>query len=158
MPASPHPIAYCFQIGGSGGGACLHVLWCQGPRGRVHVAEMIGRPRGLRRVDDAAGLVDPDALRHVDHAVQRRHAVVRIDQAPIGRVRLFDPWPSMLRAAAFFRHRYDHEILVPQASEHLLPHGQVKATASPGRPGGQEHFFGRAGRTGGEALRRGRAG
>jgi hypothetical protein len=54
-----------------------------------------------------------------------------IDQAQVLRAGLLNPRPRVFGAAAFFRDRHDHELFVFQAVEQLLPHGQVKATASP---------------------------
>ena len=67
--------------------------------------------------------------------------MIDIDQGPVGRFRLFDPGTSMLGPPAFLGDCDNGEILGLQAIEQFLPHGQVKATTSPGRPGGQEHLL-----------------
>ncbi len=124
--------------------AASRAAWCSGASVRVraiHQAEMIGGAGILRRPNDAPGLIDPYRLRHVHHAVEVRDAMLGIDQAPVFRRRLFDPLPRVFAAAAFLRYRHDHELFRRQAVEQLLPHGQVKATASPGGPGTEEHLL-----------------
>ena len=102
---------------------------------------MISRARGFWGTDDTAGFIDPDALRDVDHAVKRGDAMININQRPIGCVRLFDPGTGVFSSAAFLCDGYYGKILGLQAVEQFLPHGQVKAAASPGRPGGEEHLL-----------------
>src|ERR1700722_4860335 len=101
---------------------------------------MIGRSGRLRWPCDMPGFVDPYALWNIDHAIERGNAMIDVDHAPVGGLGLLDPLASMFRPAALFGDSDDGEIFGLQAVEQFLPHGQVKATASPGRPGGEEDF------------------
>ena len=76
---------------------------------------MIGRSSGFRRAHDPPGLVDPDALRHVDHAVKAGDAMINVDQAPVGGIGLFDPGTGMLSAAALLGDGYNGKLLGLQA-------------------------------------------
>jgi len=82
---------------------------------------------------------------------KRRHAVIRIDQAPISCPRLLDPGASVFRAAAFFRHGDDHEILALQAVEHFAATRASQSDSLTMTPRWSGTLSGRADRTGGAA-------
>ena len=115
VPSSANPVPDRFQIRGS---RCLTgslVLSAHCARDGIHATEMIGRSSRFRRTHDPPGLVDPDALRHVDHAVKAGDAMIDVDQAPIGSIGLFDPWTGMLSAAALLGDGDDGKLLGVQA-------------------------------------------
>src|SRR3954464_3896553 len=100
-PQLLHPVL------GHGRGQCA--------RDWIHAAKVVGRSGRFRRAHDPSGLVDPDALRHVDHAVKAGDAMIDIDQAPVGSIGLFDPGTGMLSTTALLGDRDNGEILGLQA-------------------------------------------
>src|SRR6202521_5501260 len=110
MSTGEHPVADRRQIMLLRGVARGLVLRRHGTRLAIHAAEIVGRAGDLGRADDDALLIDPDALRHVDHAVKLGDAMLGVDQAPIAGLRLLDPRPRMLRPARLLGDRHDHEI------------------------------------------------
>jgi hypothetical protein len=140
VPSSTHPVSNRIQIRRSAGKTSRLVFSGHRSCNRIDPPKMIRRPRRLRRPDDVPGFVDPHALRNVYHPVQRRNPMIDVDQAPIGCLGLLDPRTRVFRTPAFLRHRDNGEIFGLQAVKQLLPHGQVKATASPGRPRRKKHF------------------
>lgn len=115
VPSGTHPIADRVQIGGPSRGTRSLVRGGHRAGERIHATEMIGRSRRFRRTYDAAGFVDPDALRDVDHGVEGGDAMIDIDQAPEGGIRLFNPGTGVFGAAALFGDGDDGEILGLQA-------------------------------------------
>ena len=81
----------------------------------IHAAKMVGRSSRFRRAHDPSSLVDPDALRHVDHAVKAGDAMIDVDQAPVGGIGLFDPGTGMLGTAALLGDGDNGEILSLEA-------------------------------------------
>ena len=139
--AGIHPGAHGVEIGHARRQALGLVLGRHGLGLEVHAAEVIGRARRLGRSHDPALFVDPDRLRHVHEIVEVFEAMVGVDQLPVLRLRLLDPRPRMVRAAAFLGHGHHQEIPVLQFGVELLPHGQVKPAASPTGPGGEEDLL-----------------
>jgi hypothetical protein len=140
VPSSTHPVSNRIQIRRSAGNPSRLVFSGHRSRNRIDPPKMIRRPRRLRRPNYPPSLINPNALRNVYHPVQRRNPMIDVDQAPIGCLGLLDPRTRVFCTPAFLRHRDNGEIFVLQAVKHLLPHGQVKATASPGRPRREKHF------------------
>ena len=115
MPSSANPVPDRLQIRGSRCLAGSLVLSGHCARDEIHATEMIGRSSRFRRPHDPSGFVDPDALRHVDHAVKAGDAMIDVDQAPVGSIGLFDPWTGMLSAAALLGDGDDGKLLGLQA-------------------------------------------
>ena len=76
----------------------------------VHGPKTVGRSCGFGRADDAALLVDPQRLRHVDQVVQVGQVVVAVDQAGVGRCGSVNPGPGGLGLVQ--RHGQDRETVV----------------------------------------------
>ncbi len=100
MASGANPVPNRVQIRGPRRFAGSLVLSGHCARDEIHATEMIGRSSRFRRAHDPPGLVDPHALRHVDHAVKAGNAMIDVDQAPIRSFCLFDPWTGMFSAAA----------------------------------------------------------
>jgi hypothetical protein len=118
---SANPVPDRVQVRGPRRLARSLVLGRHGAGDRIHAPEMIGRARRFRRAHDPSGLVDPDALRHVDHTVQARYAMIDVDQAPVGGIGLFNPGVGMFGTAALLADGDDGEILGLQAVRQWIP-------------------------------------
>lgn len=95
---------------------------------------------GLRRADDHAAFVDPDAAGHVDDAKERIDGVSLVDQRGMRGREGFDDLARSV-GGRVERDGDDVEAVAVQLFPQRLPPGQVKPAASPRGPGDEQHLL-----------------
>ena len=96
--------------------------------------------RGLGRAHDHPLFIDPDPARDVHDAKKSIDEVRLVDKRGMFGRCLRDPGAGGLDTARIKSDGDDLETLRPELGPQLLPHGQVKTTASPRCPSDEQHL------------------